>query len=227
MSRTDLLAAADPARGAQTFHDSGAPGATASAAIPHAALTLLPALHHEAGRDLDLWRLLASSSPYCIALMLEGAVALSAAHASLGAEFAWAAAILFGIVGLTRNHIEGFARSPRPIAPTNSARELRLLLFYLGVVWGLGAFLVLPQTGAIAFAFVAGPLLTTVLILKCGRSALAFGLPVTLLAAAATGWSGSAQAAMNMATILLAGVSIAGLSMLQCAIARRRTQNLH
>ena len=225
MSRTDLLAAADPARGAQTFHDNGAPGVTANIAIPHAALTLLPALHHEAGRDLDLWRLLASSPPFCIALMLEGAVALGVTHASLGAEFAWAAAILLGIVGLTRNHIEGFARSPRQIAPTNSARELRLLLFYLGVVWGLGAFLVLPQTGALAF--VAGPLLTAVLILKCERSALAFGLPLTLVAAAAAGWSGNAQAAETMAAILMAGVSIAGLSMLQCAIARRRTQDLH
>jgi hypothetical protein len=225
MSRTDLLAAADPARGAQTFHDSGAPGVTASAAIPHASLTLLPALHHEAGRDLDLWRLLASSPRFCIALLLEGAATLSATHAGLGAEFAWAAALLFGIVGLTRNHIEGFARSPRQIAPTNSARELRLLLFYLGAVWGLGAFLVLPQTGALAF--VAGPLLTAMLILKCKRSALAFGLPLTLVAAAAASWSGNAQAAETTAAILMAGASIAGLSMLQCAIARRRTQDLH
>jgi hypothetical protein len=225
MSRTDLLAAADPARGAQTFHDSGTANVTASVAIPHAALTLLPALHHEAGRDLGLWRLLASSPRFCIALMLEGAVVLGVAHASLGAEFAWAAALLLGIAGLTRNHIEGFARSPRQIASTDSARELRLLLFYLGVAWGLGAFLVLPQTGAIAF--VAGPLLTAVLILKCERSALAFGVPLTLVAAATAGWSASAQAAETMAAILMAGVSIAGLSMLQCAIARRRTQDLH
>ncbi len=225
MSRTDLLAAADPARGAQTFHDSGA--TTASAAIPHAALTLLPALHHEAGRDLDLWRLLASSPRFCIALMLEGAMTLSATHAGLGAKFAWAAAILLGIVGLTRNHIEGFARSPRQIAPTNSARELRLILLYLGVVWGLGGFLVLPQGGVMVFAFVTGPLLTALLILKCERSALTFGTPLTLVAAAAAGWNGSAQAAETMAAILMAGVSIAGLSMLQCAIALRRTQDLH
>lgn len=225
MSRTDLLAAADPARGAQTFHDSGAPGVTASAAIPHAALTLLPALHHEAGRDLGLWRLLASSPRFCVALMLEGAVALSITHASLGVEFAWTAAILLGIVGLTRNHIEGFARSPRQIAPTNSTRELRLLLFYVGLVWGLGAFLVLPQAGAMVIAFVAAPLLTAMLILKCERSALAFGMPVTLLSAAAAGWT--AQSAGTIAAILMAGVSIAGLSMLQCAIAQRRTQDLH
>ena len=221
MSRTDLLAAADPARGAQTFHDSGAPSVTADGPIPQAALTLLPVLHYEAGRDLGLWRLLASSPRFCIALMVEGAVVLGTTHASLGAEFAWASALLLGIVALTRNHIEGFARSPRQIAPTQSARELRLLLFYLGVAWGLGAFLVPPQAGALAFA--AGPLLTAILILKCESSALAFGAPVTLLTATAMFWSASAFAVENCVAILMAGVSIAGLSMLQCAIVRRRT----
>jgi hypothetical protein len=56
MSRTDLLAAGDPARPATPFHDDGA--ATVAppvmAAIPREALALLPGLHREAGHDLAL-----------------------------------------------------------------------------------------------------------------------------------------------------------------------------
>ncbi|HWU54155.1 MAG TPA: hypothetical protein VN175_01555, partial [Rhizomicrobium sp.] len=78
MSRTDFLATIDPDRLAKIFRDSEAAGAAIRPTVPHAALARLPALHREAGRDLHLWRFLASSPQFCLALMLEGAVTLAA-----------------------------------------------------------------------------------------------------------------------------------------------------
>jgi hypothetical protein len=185
-------------------------------------------LRREAGRDLDLWRLLASSPPFCIALMLEGALALgwSAADTNLDAAFVWAAALLAGIAAMTGNHIRGFTRCPRSIPLTESARELRLLLFYTGFAWGLGALLILsPAPLWAALVFAAAPSLTTALVLKCEKSVIAFATPASLLSAAAVFWNGQPQTAWAAGTILMAGVSIAGFSMLQCAM--RTRQDLH
>jgi hypothetical protein len=224
VARTDFLPTGDPVRLAKTFRDSE----PVLGAVPHAALALLPALHREAGRDLHLWRFLAASPQFCLALMLEGAVALGAGHGALDAGFVWAAAILVGIAAVTGNHIRGFASSPRQMTLNDAARELRLLLLYLGIAWGFGAFLVMPQQPALAFLFAAVPSLITALILKDEKSAIAFGAPTALLTATAMllsrgAWSEQAWAG----AILLAGLGIATLSMLQCANIRRRIQGLH
>ena len=228
MARTDFLPAADPVRLAKTFRDSETAGAAVQTAIPHAALALLPALQREAGRDLDLWRFLAASPQFCVALMLEGAVAVGVGSGALDAAFVWTAAILVGIAAVTGNHIRGVARSPRQIPLTDASRELRLLLLYLGIAWGFGAFLVLPQHPVLIFLFATIPSLTTALIFKDDKATIAFGAPTTLLSAGALLWSRSAWDAQAWAgAILLAGLVLASISMLQCARLRRRVQDLH
>ena len=222
MSRTDFLPAGDPVRLAKSFRDSEA----VESAVPQAALALLPALHREAGRDLYLWRVLAASPQFCVVLMLEGAVALGLGSSSLNAGFVWTAAILVGVAAVAGNHIRGVARSPRQIPLTDAARELRLLLLYLGIAWGFGAFLVLPQQPALMFLFAALPSLIAALILKDDKGAIAFVAPTVLLTASALLWSRDAGSAPAGAA-LLAGLGISVASMLQCARLRRRTQDLH
>jgi len=222
VSRTDFLPAGDPVRLAKSFRDSEA----VESAIPQAALALLPALHREAGRDLHLWRVLAASPQFCIVLMLEGVVALGLGSSSLNAGFVWTAAILVGVAAVAGNHIRGVARSPRQIPLTDAARELRLLLLYLGIAWGFGAFLVLPQQPALMFLFAALPSLIAALILKDDKGAIAFVAPTVLLTASALPWSRDAGNAPAGA-VLLAGLGISVASMLQCARLRRRAQDLH
>ena len=226
MSRTDFLAASDPARAAQPLRD-GTPAATPPVFAP-AGLAMLPALHHEAGRDLYLWRRFASTPQFCIALMLEGAVVLAwGAQTSLGGKFTWAAAVLLGVAALTRNHIRGSTCSPRQIAVTHTVRELRLVLLYLGLAWGLGPFLVLPQSSAatLVLLFVAAPALAAAATLKDAMGGMAFVIPAILLTAGAVSRSEQSHPWV-VGALLLAGVSIAGVSMLHCAN-RRRARNVH
>jgi hypothetical protein len=130
-------------------------------------------------------------------------------------------------MALIRNHIRGFARNPCLVPPDKSARALRRILVWLGLAWGLGAFLVLPSAGpAFAFAFACGPVLSAVLIFPCEVSAAAFAVPTVLLTAGAVSWSGQPQAAGTITAILVAGVSMAAISMLQCANRRRRAEEL-
>jgi hypothetical protein len=218
VARTDFLPASDPVRLAKTFRDSEAVNIAVQAAVPRAALAMLPALHREAGRDLHLWRFLAASPQFCLGLMLGGAVALGAGNSTLNAGFVWTAAILVGIAAVTGNHIRSCASSPRQMTLSDAARELRLLLLYLGITWGFGAFLILPQIPALAFLFAGIPSLAAALILKDEKGTIAFGAPIALLTASALVWSGQAWDG----ALLLAAITI--LSMLQCAMLRRRAQ---
>jgi hypothetical protein len=77
-----------------------------------------------------------------------------------------------------------------------SAADMRAILLYLGVAWGAGAFLALtPQALPIA-AFAVVPTLALALLLRDRPAILAFGAPVTALAATAlwlrTGDTGAA-----------------------------------
>ena len=225
MSRTDLLAAGDPAGPTTRFHDDGAAPAASPvmAAIPHAALARLPMLHREAGRDLDLLGLLAASPRFCLALMAQAAVVLAwsgmEGDISLGARFVWAASLVLGIAAMARNHILGFARSPRPAPLATAAGELRILFLLTGMAWGLGAFLIVPATASWAFTFIAAPVLTAAIILRCEKTVIAFAAPASALAAIALWWRGQPLLAVALAT-----VSIAGVSMLHRAIHRRLLQ---
>ena len=217
MSLPDSLPASNPASVVKTFHDTG---------VPHAALALLPALHRQAGRDLELWRLLARTPLFCSALMLQGAAILAwtvrTESGGLDVCFLWAVSLLLGIGAMTRNHIRVIACSPREMALRDAARELRMLLVYTGISWGLGAFLISPQEPALVLVFAAVPVLTALLILKDRKSAIAFGIPLSILSAAAVARPGGP---LWVAGMIAAGVSIAGLSMLQCAMLARRAQD--
>jgi hypothetical protein len=155
--------------------------------------------------------------------MLESAVIWAVSDSALGTGFLWTSATLTGIAAVTSNHIRGFAKSPRQMPLADVVRELRLLLLYLGLAWGAGAFLVLPQKPTLAFVFAVLPVLVAILILKDKKGAAAFGSPVMLLTAGTVLWGGWVHAAWTGAAILIAGASIAAPSMLQCAILWRRT----
>jgi hypothetical protein len=217
MARTDPNLAFDPARFAKTFGD-----------IPLDALARLPLLQREAGRDLHLSQLLSNAPRFCVALMLAGVVTLiwiSQERADApAADFFWATAILIGIAAMTWTTIRGFARSPRLVPLRRSASELRLLLLFVGADWGIGAFLVMPAlpSPALALAFGIGPTLACALILKDLEGVIAFGVPASLLTAGAALLGGWPRGAWVAGTILAAGVTILGLSMLRCAIRERR-----
>jgi hypothetical protein len=225
MSRTDLLAAGDPARAATPFHDSPAAPAVIPA-IPHAALALLPALYREAGRDRELLALLAAAPRFCLALMMQAGIVLAwaalNAGLSLGARFTWACLVLLGIAAIARSHIHGFARNPRPAPLAETAWELRGLVLYMGLAWGLGALLVLPRPVAPVpvLLFTTAPALAAAFVLRCEKTVMAFALPAAVLTAGALWWRGQ-----PLLAFALAGVSIAGISMLHCAIRRRTLQH--
>jgi hypothetical protein len=83
----------------------------------------------------------------------------------------------------------------------------------------LGAFLIVPATASWAFTFIAAPVLTAAIILRCEKTVIAFAAPASALAAIALWWRGQPLLAVALAT-----VSIAGVSMLHRAIHRRLLQ---
>ena len=188
MALTDLhstATAADHARFARSFpaRDGG---------IPHDALARLSALRGEAGQDLRLLQFLARSPQACLILMPAGALALLWASAGAGnptlqSAFGWTLAVLIGIVAITANFIRGYARGIGRVPLHQAAGTLRLLLFYTGAAWGMGAFLVMPDlpSPVLAVGFAAGPSLALALLLKDARGAAAFAAPATLACAAA------------------------------------------
>jgi len=156
------------------------------------ALDRLRALHGEAGRNLREAQFLARAPSGCVVLMLTGSLALlwagAAGGAALKASFAWAALVLFGIVAMIRLHIRGFARSLRRTPLAEAASDLRLLLLYGGMVWGGGAFLIMPDlpAPALVFLFAAAPSLGLALSLKDGCGFAAFAAPASFLTAGAS-----------------------------------------
>lgn len=192
---------------------------------PLDALAQLPRLHAEAGANLALGGFVARSSQACIALMLSGAIALAwCGGASLKADFGWAALLLIGIVAMTRNVIRGHARSLRRVPLQEAASDLRVLLLYTGMAWGVGAFLVMPgmPMPALVFSFAAAPSLALALILRDDKGVIAFVLPVTLFTASATllgAWPLDVPVA---GAILTCGLGIMLLPMVRCAMQKRR-----
>lgn len=157
-----------------------------------AALDRLRVLHGEAGRNFREAQFLARAPGGCVVLMLTGAVALAwagaAGGASLKASFAWAALLLFGIVAIIRLHIRGFALSLRRTPLAEAAADLRLLLLYSGLVWGGGAFLIMPELPgpALVFLFATAPSAALAFTLRDARGFAAFAAPASLLTAGAS-----------------------------------------
>jgi hypothetical protein len=208
-------AAFDPARSTKSFHDNS-----------EHALDRLSLLHQEAGRNLVLSRFLARSPAACVILMLTGGLMLSWADLSGGgalkADFAWAALVLLGVIAMTRNFIRGYARSLRRVPLEEAASDLRALLLYSGMVWGAGAFLVMPAlpAPALVFSFAVAPSLLLALVLRETRGTLAFVAPASLIVAGAALFSAWPLDVWVAAAIIAAGTLPIATPMLRRAMRR-------
>ena len=186
--------------------------APAARAVPHAALARLPELRDQASHDLGLLLFLARAPQICLILLAAGAGALvwtrlSASSAPLEREFIWASSVLIGIVAMTGLHIRSYARGAAPMPLPKAAAQLRWLLFYTGMAWGSGAFLVMPDLPppVLALGFAALPGLALSLLLRDQKGATVFNAPVILATASAAclGPSGLWVAAAILAAGLL------------------------
>lgn len=185
-----------------------------------AALDRLRLLHDEAGRNLLEAQLLARIPAACVMLMLTGAMALAwtgfSGQAGLKPGFAWAALLLVGIIAMIGLHIRGVARSLRRAPLAKAASELRLLLLYVGIVWGSGVFLIMPGLPAPAQAvlFAMLPSLGLALIWRDTGSYAAFAAPVAFLTAGAS-LMGAWPQDRWVAGAILTGIAGPGLGFLR------------
>ena len=99
-----------------------------------------------------------------------------------------------------------------------------MLLLYTGAVWGIGAFLVMPDLPApvLVFGFAVVPSLALALILKDTAGVSAFVLPAAGITAAAAVMGAWPFDLWVAAAILASGIAMILLVMLQCATKDRR-----
>ena len=173
-----------------------------TAPLPHAALSRLPQLHEESRLALRRAGLLSRAVPAAGALLAMGTVTALLGGSGLGPTFAWSLLVLGGICAILVSHLRTAAVF-KDMA--GSAADLRAILLYLGVAWGLGAFLALAPQPILIAAFAAVPTLALALLLRDGPAILAFGAPVTLISLAAC-WLRTNDGA---ATLLLAALQAA------------------
>jgi hypothetical protein len=206
--------------------ETAAPALAAARTIPHAALARLPVLRDRAGDDLRLLQFLAGAPRACLALLAAGACVwllarLSPHRTSLESEVVWVVSVLAGIMAIIGLHIHSYARDGAPIPLDEAAARLRWFLFFTGMAWGLGAFVMLPgfPLPILAAGFAAGPALAVALLLGDQKGATAFNAPVTLATASAClGTSGLWLAILVLAT----GLAIFCLPMVQREMSARR-----
>lgn len=208
--------------------DAPRPQQALAAAIPHAALARLPLLRDQARHDLDLLSFLGRVPQACLMLLAAGACVLiwarlSAGPAALEREFVWALLVLTGIAAMTGLHIMSYAQGQAPMPLHKAAPAMRRLLFYAGIAWGTGAFLIMPgqPSPALVVGFAAVPCLGLGLLLGDQKGTTAFTATVILDTAGAA-WLQSWPHGFWVAAILLAtGLAVFCLSMLQREISLR------
>jgi hypothetical protein len=153
-----------------------------TAPLPHAALSRLPQLHDESRLALRRASLLARAVPAAGTLLAMGAVAALLGGGEMAPVFAWSVLVLAGVCAILISHLRTVAVF-KDMA--GSAADLRAILLYLGLAWGLGAFLALAPDPARIALFAAVPTLALTLLLRDRPAVLGFGGPVTLMALAA------------------------------------------
>lgn len=159
-----------------------------------AALDRLERLHAETSQASRLTLFLRSSVHVASLFMLMGTCVLFlGGGASFAQNFSWAALILLGVAGLVGSYIRNMAAAFDRAPASEAARNLRLILFYLGLAWGSGAFLAVPVSFPAyqAIGFAAVPALLLALVLNDAAGLLAFLIPAgasTIYAALARGW---------------------------------------
>ena len=174
--------------------------------LPVAALDQLARLHVETSEASRLVKFLRSAVHAASLFMLMGTCVLFLGGGpTIGHNFSWAALVLSGVAALLYSYIRtnaaGFGRAPI----SQAARNLRVILFYMGVAWGAGAFLAvppdLPALQTILFAVV--PAILMAMLLNDVGGLAAFQIPAGLLtigAAFARSWP---QAGLDTLLILI------------------------
>ena len=150
-----------------------------TAPVPHAALNRLTLLHDESRLALRRAGLLARATQAAGVLLALGAVAALLGGGTLGATFLWSVLVLGGVVAVVVSHLRTAAVF-KDMA--GSAADLRAILLYLGMAWGLGAFLALSAEPLRLIAFAVIPTIAVALLLRDGPAIAAFAVPVTLVA---------------------------------------------
>jgi hypothetical protein len=176
------------------------------AALPGAMLDQLARLHREASQASRATKFLGSAVHAASAFMLMGsAMLLWGGGQTIGRNFSWAVLVLIGVAALLysfiRTHAAAFDRVPVPAA----MRMLRAILFYMGIAWGTGAFLVLPGNAmaAMAILFAVLPALVLAGLLRDLAGLAAFQVPASLLTAAAMLAGSSPDARPGAAAIFI------------------------
>ena len=162
--------------------------------LPVAALDRLSRLHEETSEASRLMLFLRSSVHLASLFMLMGTCVLFlGGGASFAHNFSWAALILLGVASLLYSYIRNTAAAFDRAPVSEAARNLRIILFYMGLAWGSGGLLAVPAAfpayQAILFAVI--PVLLLALMLNDFGGLLAFLLPAggwTVYAAFARGW---------------------------------------
>lgn len=189
--------------------------------LPAAALDRLARLHAETSQASRLTLFLRSSVHVASLFMLMGTCVLFlGGGASFAHNFSWAVLILLGVAALLYSYIRNTAAVFHRAPASEAARNLRLVLFYLGFAWGCGAFLavsaVFPAYQAILFAVI--PVLLLALVLNDAAGVLAFLVPAgawTVYAAFARTWPDAPLDAVM--------IPLAQASLFLVPVLRRRT----
>ena len=152
-----------------------------------AALDQLTRLHVETSAASRLVIFLRASVHAASFFMLMGTGVLFWGGTTIGQDFSWAVLILIGVMALLHSYIRANAAVFDRTPVSEAARNLRVIFFYMGLAWGVGAFLVLPADLPTlpAILFAATPALVLALLLKDARGLAAFLAPASALAVAA------------------------------------------
>ena len=182
-----------------------------------AALDRLEHLHVETSEASRLTLFLRSSVHVASLFMLMGTCVLFlGGGASFAQNFSWAVLILLGVAALLYSYIRNMAAAFDRAPASEAARNLRLILFYMGLAWGAGAFLAVPA----AIARLSGdpssrsfPCLLLALMLNDAAGLFAFLVPAgswTVYAAFARSWPEAPLDAV-LIPLLQAGLFLATL----------------
>ena len=165
--------------------------------LPLTALDQLARLHVETSEASRLTLFLRSSVHIASLFMLMGTcVFLMGGSASFAQNFSWAVLILVGVAALLISYIRNMAAAFDRAPISEAARNLRLILFYMGLAWGSGAFLALPAMSSVAqtVLFAVIPVLLLALMLKDVVGLCVFLVPAgaaTIYAAFMRDWPGA------------------------------------
>jgi hypothetical protein len=156
--------------------------APVTSSVPGAALRRLPQLHDESRLALHRASLMARAVPAAGSLLVLGTLAAMFGGGALTTTFIWSLLVCAGVGAVLASHLRA-ASVFKDLA--GSTADMRAILLYLGVAWGLGAFLALAPQPVLIVGFAVLPSLALGLMLGDLPAILAFAGPITFLSIAA------------------------------------------